>query len=745
MKNKCIYDRLLSRARRPARLIARTALYGVLTFGGAALTARAQQPSYPITLLTDPSSTRAISYNALTRMRDPFTATTPSQLTNDTQTRFTLFALNFDLVTGDALASLKVEGEDAANKRYVFPVERIDRVPTHKWLSEITVKVPAGVGNTGDLMVRLSYNGTSSNRVRVGFGSVGGGLPDDQVGAVPAAAPSTEPAVAPPPTPVDYTKPAAAAGADAIRFLEQTTFGPTKAEVDKVRAVGYKAWLDEQFALPLPTWPNELTELVPSDSNAEGGCPGGTQPCINEKYSMQPMQRRFFVNALYGQDQLRQRVVFALNQIFVVSGADAPLSWPSYIAPYFQVLERNAFGNYRDLLRDITLNPAMGRYLDMAGNTKTKPNENYAREILQLFSIGLYQMNPDGTFVLDAQGNRIPTYDQATINQFARVFTGWYIPGVTGQAGVSNYISPMAVLEQNHDKSAKFLLNNAPLPANQTTGQDLNGALDNVFFHPNVGPFIGKALIQKLVTSNPSPAYVGRVTAVFNNNGAGVRGDMRAVVTAILLDPEARGDLKNDSDYGHLREPALYIANIMRAFNAKSLDKTKGSDGLMYDKSAALDQDVLKSPTVFNFFSPEYNVPGTELVGPEFGILSTNTVLRRANFVNSLLFGFAGNMPLGGIPRSTNASVVGPDGTVLDLSDPASINWTALAADPRDPAPLLNALDNLLLHGTMTKTMRDSIGTAYKAITATDAAGALKRTQTAIYLVTTSAQFQMEK
>lgn len=379
----------------------------------------------------------------------------------------------------------------------------------------------------------------------------------------------------------------------------------------------------------------------------------------------------------------------------------------------------------------------MGEYLDMAGNTKAKPNENYAREILQLFSVGLFQLNPDGTYVLDAQGNRIETYDQATINQFARVFTGWVIPAVAGQAGVSNYVSPMSVLEQNHDKTAKVLLNNATIPANQTSSQDLSAALDNVFFHPNVGPFVGKALIQKLVTSNPSPQYIERVARTLNDNGSGVRGDLRAVVTAVLLDPEARGDAKNDIAYGHLREPALYMASIMRAFNAKSLDKTATSDGYVYDDSAAMDQDVLRSPTVFNFFSPDYNVPGTDLVGPEFGILSTNTVLKRANFVNKLLYA--------GIAKSNNASVVGPAGTALDLADAASINWIDLAKDPANAAPLLDALNDLLLHGTMPKSMRDAVTTAYKTIAGIDAASSLKRAQTSIYLITTSAQYQMEK
>ena len=267
---------------------------------------------------------------------------------------------------------------------------------------------------------------------------------------------------------------------------------------------------------------------------------------------MWPVQTRFYTNALYGPDQLRQRVAFALHQIIVVSGVDITL--PSRLTPYLQVLDRNAFGNYRNLLQEITLNPAMGNYLDMAGNTSTNPNENYAREVLQLFTIGLYQLNQDGTPVLDGSGQPIPAYDQNVVNAFARVFTGWNF-ATAPATGIVNYIDPLVATESRHDTKAKTLLQGVTLPPNQKAAKDLSDALDNIFQHPNVPPFISKQLIQHLVTSNPSPSYVRRVADVFTNNGSGVRGDLKAVVRAILLDPEAAANPAPEAGKGHLRIP----------------------------------------------------------------------------------------------------------------------------------------------------------------------------------------------
>ncbi|MEJ7653904.1 MAG: DUF1800 domain-containing protein [Chloroflexia bacterium] len=417
---------------------------------------------------------------------------------------------------------------------------------------------------------------------------------------------------------------------------------------------------------------------------------------------------------------MRQRVAFALHQIFVVSGVE--ITQPSWMAPYLQTLDRNALGNYRQLLYEITLNPAMGDYLDMAGNTKTNPNENYAREVLQLFSIGTVKLNLDGTPQLDATGQPIPAYTQTTVNNFARVFTGWRFAAPPA-TGVPNYIDPMVASETQHDTASKTLLIGAVLPAGQTALRDLNDALDNIFNDPNVSPFISKQLIQHLVTSNPSPAYVARVAAVFNNNGADVRGDLKAVVRAILLDEEARGDLRTAPNYGRLRHPAQYISNILRAFNAMSANRSTTSDGYLNPQSSPMGMDVFRPPSVFSYYSPGTVAPGTNgLRGPEFGILSTSTALRRVNFVNTIVFS--------NIAVSTNS----PNGTSIDLS--------AMQALAANPAQLVDRLNELMMHGSMSTEMRSSI---IGAVSAVSSSNPLKRARTAVYLVATSSQYQVER
>jgi hypothetical protein len=508
--------------------------------------------------------------------------------------------------------------------------------------------------------------------------------------------------------------------ADTVRFLEQATWGPTEELIAYVRARGFRAFLEEQFAAPSSGYPS--LPLKPTNNNV--GCPADPKDpsvrtiCLRDHYSHYLLQNRFFVNGLYGTDQLRQRVTFALHEIFVVSGRDIPQ--PSWLAPYLQILDGNAFGNYRTLLKGITLNPAMGNYLDMAGSTKKMPNENYAREVLQLFSIGLYELNPDGSQILDASGKPIPTYDQAIIDNFAKVFTGWNFAPAPA-AGVPNYIAPMVPNDNNHDKTAHPLLRGVTLPANQTAVKDLEDALDNIFYHPNVGPFIGKRLIQHLVTSTPSPAYIARVTAVFNDNGQGVRGDLRAVVRAILLDPEARGDFKTNPNYGRLRHPPQYLLGVLRMFNALSADRTKPSDGVLNGQSVAMGLDVWRPPSVFSDFQPELQVrPG--VFGPEFTTLTTVTTLKRADFINLFVY------------SKINPGNNVPNGTSIDLT-----KWEALAANP--PA-LVEALNQLLLHGTMSQAMRDNILQAVNTVPATNPR---RRAQNAIYLILTSSQYQIQR
>jgi uncharacterized protein (DUF1800 family) len=502
--------------------------------------------------------------------------------------------------------------------------------------------------------------------------------------------------------------------ADAVRLLEQSTWGPTPELIQHVQAVGVETFIDEQFDAPASSYPT--LPLYPTTRDTTT-CPNNST-CQRDNYTMYPVQNRFFVNALSGPDQLRQRVAFALHQILVVSGVD--ITQPSWMTPYLQTLDRDAFGNYRQLLRDVTLNAAMGNYLDVNNNTRTRPNENYAREVLQLFSIGTVRLNVDGTPQIDGIGQPIPTYDQTIVNGFARVFTGWRF--AAGAAGVPNYIDPMVANASQHDTASKALLNGTVLPAGQTTVKDLDDAIDNIFHDSNVGPFISKQLIQHLVTSNPTPAYVARVAAVFNGS-SGARGELRAVVKAILLDPEARGDLKTEPNYGRLRHPAQFILNILRAFHARSADLSTESDGYLNPQSVSMGMDVFRPPSVFSYFSPGTAVPGISGVrGPEFGLFTTSTSLRRDNFVNTMAFSR--------ISVSTNA----PNGTALDLSP--------IQALARNPAELVDALNTLLMHGTMSSDMRESV---IGAVSAVAASNPLKRARTAVYLVASSSQYQVER
>jgi len=504
--------------------------------------------------------------------------------------------------------------------------------------------------------------------------------------------------------------------AEAARFLKQSTWGPTVDLIAHVETVGFERFLDEQFDAPISSYPT--LPLVPS--TAPEDCPALTV-CRRDNYTLYPVQTRFFANALYGEDQLRQRVAFALHQIFVVSGIDIGQGYPSRFTPYLQVLDRDAFGNFRQLLNDITLNPAMGNYLDMANNNKANPNENYAREILQLFTIGLNQLNPDGSLVRDAQGQTVPTYDQTTVNAFARVFTGWTFAAAQ-TTGIANYIDPLRVANaNNHDTGTKTLLRGVVLPANQSAAKDLSDGLNNIFRDPNVGPFIGRQLIQHLVTSNPSPAYIGRITRVFNDNGSGERGDLKAVVKAILLDPEARG--VQDSQSGHLMHPVLLITTLLRAFNARSADGMGQSDGYLNPQSQNMGMDVFSPPSVFSYFSPFGGVPGSSLRGPEFGILNTSTALRRGNFVNTMVFSriaVGANYPYN------------PNGTSLDFS-----SFLPLAGSPED---LVDSLNTLMMSSQMSPEMRSSILTAVRAVASSNP---LKRVRTAVYLIATSSQYQV--
>jgi uncharacterized protein (DUF1800 family) len=526
--------------------------------------------------------------------------------------------------------------------------------------------------------------------------------------------------------------------ADIVRFLEQSSWGSTETTLQNCQQLGsFESCLRAQFNSPPSRFP--VPPAAPQDSNVL--CPKGSPAsCFRDHYTQYPNQVAFFKNALTGHDQLRQRVAFALHQILVVSGIK--IRQPSYMAPYLNILLSDAFSNYRQLLQDITLNPAMGHYLDMVNNDKPSrdgkinPNENYAREVMQLFSIGLFWLNPDGSQILDAQNQPIPTYTQDTVEGFAHVFTGWTYADPSGGTASKfpnhlNFAHPMVLfrdgkgLDQHHDKSAKTLLSLSPnglpttLPASQDGQTDLEEALDNLFNHPNVGPFIGKQLIQHLVTSNPSPSYVNRVSNAFNSGksfgfGSGKRGDMKALIAAILLDEEARGASKTAPDYGHLREPVQFVLNVLRTSNAHS-------DGILNQITSPMGQNLFYPPTVFSYYPHSYLLPGIMLDAPEYAIDASSQAIARENFINKIVF------------SQIQPSISSP-GTSIDL--------TALNALSANPADLVNKLDQLYLHGTLTDNMRTQLLIAINAIPVDKPK---LRIQTALYLVFASGQYQVQR
>ncbi len=501
--------------------------------------------------------------------------------------------------------------------------------------------------------------------------------------------------------------------AAAARFLEQSTFGATPALIAHVQQVGFDAFLTEQFNAPTSTFAD----------------PANGQ--------LQLVQYQWMLNALNGQDQLRQRVAMALEQIWVISAVTLPTQDSPFV-PYLRALRNGIFaapvngrGSYYQIMHDITLNPAMGDYLDMVNNDKPAPgqhaNENYAREVLQLFTIGLVQRNSDYTPILDNAGQPMPTYTEADVQAFALAFTGWTYQAANGQAQRgANYLLPMIAVEARHDTSAKTLLRGAAVPAGMTTAAELDLALQNIFNDPSLGPFVVHNLIQHLVTSNPSPGYMARVVAVFNNDGSGNRGNLRAVVRAILLDPEARrGDdpacgapCAND---GHLREPLLLVTSILRNLNAVVTDATNVSNNTVANGNGFAGQRLLYSPTVFNYYSPEWVITGTNQLGPEFELQTTANATARVNFVNTL------------IQPGNNSAVL----TQLN----ASIDVSAYAALAAQPDTMLDAMNYSFLHGTMSSAMRTQL---LNAVNAVAAANVNARARTAAYLIFTSSQYQVQ-
>jgi hypothetical protein len=713
----------------------------VLIVGSTQVASAAPQKS-PVLYSVSDSSTRAIALESMTFRAEPFQLTSDGYFNaSDSRTRIALFGTDFEFLQGEGANALSADAQDAAGKLYALNVEYVGTVPSFPGVYMVIVRLNDSMPpNVGDVLMRLRLHGMASNRVRVAIGQIGGGPPDDFPG-VGTPAPATPPGA---PTQMtlaqyqaQYDSPSFPSDADINRFLQQTSWGPRgdRSDFNQVRSMGINAYLNQQFNEPvanIPKGSNYPDLTFPLDDSSQGCPTGSPATCIRDNYSLYPVQRTFFTNALSSPDQLRQRVAFALHQITVVSGL-GELNSSARMTPYLQALDRGAFGNYRTFLNDITLNVGMGEYLDMRLSTRTNPNENWAREVLQLFSIGVNELNLDGTPKVDAQGIPIPAYSQTHVNEFTRVFTGWNW-GAPIATGITNYRDPMVPRGgTSHDFNPKTLFNGVVTPQCSSSGTapinancaiaDLAIGLDNIYNHANVAPFISKQLIQHLVTSNPSPAYVARVATVFNDNRMSPT-QMREVVRAILLDPEARGDVKTDPNYGKLREPIQYLTSILRGFNANS-DGVIANRAQGGDLTLTLDQSLFQPPTVFSYYQPEYQVPGTGILGPAFGILSTSTTLRRANVSNQLIYS--------GIATGTN----NPTGTQL--------SFTSLEAIADNPGAVADSLNALLLHGTMSTQVRTSIITAMNAIPGSDANFRLKRSRAAAYLVTTSSQFDIQR
>ncbi len=686
-------------------------------------------------LLTDVDSSRVLAVNTRSwgggiPMSSRLTFR-PSPMTS-----ITVFLSNLQLMPGEGKNALRIYITQRSGKTYELQTD--DLLLATKKVHAIQLRLfdPAGYRGQpvadGDSLIYVTWRGLSSNVLKIGLGSTGGGIKIPATPSIAAASETNGPA----PDAVGYLY-----AGDRVRFLEQAAFGPTSDLDFRIRRIGIRTWLAEQFESPYPTIPYPNPAQLPT--TPQTGCSLSTHPsCYRDHYTMQPLQKWFFTEAFYGNSQLRHRTAWALGQIWVTSGVAVQQS--SHAIAYHKILSENAFGNYRELMEDVTLSPTMGFYLDMVRSTKANPNENYPREILQLFSIGLYMLNQDGTVQTDQQGDPVPTYSQENINELSKVFTGWFYCnfGCTNSAvGILNYKDPMILVPANHSTAAKTLLSypgaqNTSIPACTNCTNDaattsyaetsLDQTLDNIFNHPNVGPFVGKLLIQHMVTSDPSPGYVGRVAAAFNDNGLGVRGDLKAVVRAILLDPEARGNLKTAPRYGKLREPVQLITNLGRIFPARDFSGESLSDGGFAGHVTQLGQNPFNSPTVFNYFSPDYIVPGTTVLAPEFEILNTGNGVKRTNFLHILIFE--------GLTANATDSL---RGTSLNYSE-----FLAAAQADATGNQLIDLLNARMMHGAMVQAQKDKVLTAIQVIPSTNAA---YRVKTAAYLLAASSQYQVQR
>jgi uncharacterized protein (DUF1800 family) len=550
----------------------------------------------------------------------------------------------------------------------------------------------------------------------VACGGGGGGDP----------APSTPPPQQPPPATISK--------ADAFRFLNQATFGATAAEAQSVVTLGYEAWIDQQLQRPASLELPHVQQVFATYP------PGADFTRLHED-----RVDIWLRHALHAPDQLRQRVAFALSQIMVISQASALVGYPWGCASYYDMLAQNAFGNFRDLMESVTLHPAMGVYLSMLGNQKPdvarniRPDENYARELMQLFTIGLVELNLDGSVRRDGTGQPIPTYDQEIVQGFAHVYTGWTYSGApsfaTASPSIANQTRAMQAYPEQHATGTKRLLSYSGavasvIPAGQTPEQDLDTALDNIFNHPNVGPFIAQRLIQHLVTSNPSPQYVERIARKFNDDGFGKRGNLAAVVKALLLDSEAR-TAPTSATAGKLKEPLLRLTQLWRTYGASSQSGKYNVQNI----TGLIGQGPLQAPSVFNFFSPFYAPPGEianqGLVAPEMQVTTEYLSSLWTDYVFVLAFCYT-TTPIQGCPAIPPA--LQPDLVVIDTSDER-----ALAGNPQ---ALVDAIAVRLVGGPLSNTLSAE---AKNMVERAPASESSLRVAEALYLIASAPEVALQR
>ena len=524
--------------------------------------------------------------------------------------------------------------------------------------------------------------------------------------------------------------------ADVVRLLEQSTLGPTETLVREVVATGIGPWIDAQLAMnvtrytPLPLWdpPADNTQCI--DDQTPPVTP--EKYCRLNKYTPWPVAWEFFRQSKTAPDQLRLRMAHVWHQIFVLG--DQGLTYA--IAEFQQRLRDHAFGTFENLLLKYALSPQLGNFQNWIHNVPEhdgiRPNENFARELMQLFTIGVNELNENGTPKLDAQGQLIATYRQADIETFARVLTGFGFPTRTGDSPTFysglNYIGDMVPYDDYHDRGAKNALNGRLiLPAGGGAMAEVRAAIRVLVDHPNTPPFISRQLIQKMVTSSPSPAYVSRIAAVFKNNGKGARGDLAAVTRAILLDPEARGARKTDPQYGRLREPVLFWTAMIRA-----LDVTTDGYRPAYVAGWDSEQKLFAPPTVFNYYPADFTLLGSSIPAPEFGIFTTAEFLNRANHVNDLLYNVDQGSP----------SNWAPFGFVPNATGTPSPALAAFLPDAANADALVERLNRLFLHGAMRADLRRTIVNAVNKIAVNQP---LRRVKMAINLTLVSIDYQVQK